>query len=328
MSDLLIIDAPSVRKLLTMPLCMDAMKAAAVAVTRKAVTVPLRRSVSLHDGSGSLLLMPGSSLGPDTYGAKLISLHAANVDRGLPVIQGFISLFDHGTGAPIAIIHGAALTAIRTAAASGMATQLLARKDVQTHGIFGAGVQASTHAAAVLAARPNVKETIIWARNEMKAEELANKLSDEFNTYVRATNDKKEAARCDVVTTVSGASSPLVFGKWLTAGAHLNIVGAHTADAREVDTQTILNSAVYVETVDTAFKEAGDLIIPEQEGVFSRNDIAGEIGDVLLGNKSGRESDDQITLYKSLGNAAQDIHAGWAVYREALDKKIGVSVPF
>ena len=328
MPDLLIIDSDTVKKLLTMPLCIDAMEAAAIAVSNQGITAPQRRAMALHDRSGVLMLMPGSSVAPPVYGAKMISLHEGNPQRGLPAIQGYVSLFDHHTGAPLAIIEGAALTGIRTAAASGMATRLLARKNARSHGVFGAGVQARTHIEAVIAARPSIKETLIWARNYGKAQALAEELTQELGINISVTPEPQMAAACDIVTTVTAANAPVVLGKWLKPGTHMNVVGGHLASVREVDTEAVLASSVYVETVETAFAEAGELIIPQQEGVFAQTDVAGEIGDVASGKKAARVSEGQITLYKSLGNVSQDLYAAWAVYNQAKDKNFGVSVPF
>lgn len=328
--ELLIIDGDTVRQLLTMPLCIDAMKTAAVALSGDGFTAPNRMILPLKlekdAREGQLLVMPGAFGGGPVYGIKVISFHPDNPRTGRPAFQGVVNLFDQETGAPIAVIDGLAITAIRTAAASGMATGLLAPRHVKTHGIFGAGVQARAHAAAIIAARPSIEKTLIWARDNAKAESLAETLKSELGISVRACGNAKTVAACDVVSTVTGSPDPVLKSEWVNAGAHLNAVGAHTPLAREVDTETVLRSRVFVETIATAFKEAGELIIPEKEGVFSRADVVAEIGDVAAGKHEGRKSSQEITLYKSLGNAAQDLYAAWTVYDQAKSKGAGTSV--
>lgn len=327
-SEVLIIDSATVRKALSMDDCIDAMQDAAVAVSQHTLNAPLRSAVPLYDKSGTLLLMPGSISDPQVYGAKLISLHGKNPAKGLPAIQGFVSLFDHQTGAPIAFIEGVTITAIRTAAASAMATRLLARQDAKTHGVFGAGVQAKSHIQAIHCVRPAIEETLVWARDRDKADQFVKTVSDELKVNVRAAKSVQEVAGADIVTTVTASPTPILQGKWLADGAHINLVGGHTPNEREADTDTITRSHIFVETLDAAFTEAGDLIIPQNEGVFSSSDVAGEIGAVALGHIKGRICDDEVTLYKSLGNVSQDLYAAWVAYTNAQKHGLGTKVSF
>lgn len=295
------------------------------AASESRIAVPQRLITPLIDGSGFMTLMPGSTLQPRIYGAKVISVHPGNSARGLPGHQGFVALFDHDTGTPVAIIDGAQVTATRTAAASALATRTLARADAKTHGVFGAGVQAEAHVEAINAVR-NIERVTLWARDQAKAEALANKLRELHRCEIRVTADPAEAAACDVVTTVTSAQEPVLRGAWLNPGTHLNLVGAHSPKTREIDDDVVRKSAIYVDLMRSALNEAGDLLIPIRSRVISNKDIVGEIGQVLAGAVAGRQHAAQITLYKSLGIFAQDLIAAAHVYQVACERNVGSNV--
>lgn len=279
----------------------------------------------LADDSGSFGLMPGSLLEPPVYGAKVLSLHPDNPSRGLPMIQGFVVLFDHSNGELKALIEGAEVTAIRTAAASGLATRELARRSSSTHGVFGTGVQAATHIDAIAAVRP-IEKVLVWGRDYAKAQAFADQQAARTAADIIAVDDPEPAANCDVVSTATAAADPVLRGAWLQPGAHVNLVGAHTATTREADSDALARSSIYVDLLDSAMNEAGDVLIPIQEGRVSASDIVGEIGQLLLGDIKGRADDDQITLYKSVGVVAQDLFAAEYVLREAEARSKGLVV--
>ena len=328
MPDIHLIDGKTVRDLLTMDLCIEVMGKAVIAATNKSIALPPRMWMPLYDKSGSLGLMPGSASEQSIYGVKVVGLHPDNPQEGRPTVQGFVALFEHETGAPVAIINAAELTAIRTAAVSGLATKLLARPDVERHGILGTGAQALTHAEAILSARPSVKETVIWGRDVSKAKAVADAIKERTGVNARATEHAEDAAACDVVTTVTGAKTPILRGAWLPDGAHINLVGSHEPNRREADTLTITRSSVFVDLRESALAEAGDLLIPIEEGALSADDIVGEIGAVAQGRVRGRIDADEVTLFKSLGNIAQDIYAADALLRKAVNSGVGAIVEF
>jgi ornithine cyclodeaminase/alanine dehydrogenase-like protein (mu-crystallin family) len=320
-----IINRKEVGRLLPMAACIDAMAEAMRAASGGAVSMPLRLFTPLADDSGSLGLMPGSTLDPPFFGAKVISLLFDNPAKGLPTVQGYVSLFDHETGRPVALIEGASVTAIRTAAASGLATRELARQDARTHGVFGTGVQAVTHIDAVACAR-DISRVVVWGRNAEKARRFAAEQAERVQIDISATDDPAEAASCDVVSTVTAATQPILRGEWLRPGCHLNLVGVHTPEAREADTAAIKRSRVYVDLMESAMNEAGDLLIPIGEGAIDKRHILGEIGQVLAGEIAGRTGESDITLYKSLGIVAQDLFAAAHIYARALEEGVGVEV--
>ncbi len=319
-----IVNAKQVRDLLTMPLCVDAMAQAMQAVSDGDIKTPPRLIFPLIDDSGFFALMPGSTLEPAVYGAKVVSLHPSNPAQGRPAIQGFVSLFEHETGTPIALIEGAEITAIRTAAASGLATRELARKDATSHGVLGTGVQARTHVAAIAAAR-QIERVVIWGRDLAKATALAAELAHEFGGTITA-GSIEEATSCDIVSAVTGSAEPVVFKSQIKPGTHLNMVGAHSPSTRETEGALVGASSVYVDSYESARNEAGDLLIAEKEGHFKLADIVGEIGEVVSGAKPARQSDDEITLYKSLGVVGQDLFAAELVFRLAAAQDIGTLV--
>jgi ornithine cyclodeaminase len=320
-----IINRQEVERLLPMAACIDVLADAMRAASGGAVSMPLRMFTPLADDSGSFGLMPGSTLDPPFFGAKVISLLPGNPARGLPMVQGYVSLFDHGTGRPVALIEGASVTAIRTAAASGLATRELARANARTHGLFGTGVQAVTHIDAVACAR-DIREVVVWGRDAEKTRRFAKEQSARVQADVRATDDPAEAAGCDVVSMVTAATQPVLKGEWLKPGCHVNLVGVHTPTAREADTAAITRSRVYVDLMESALNEAGDLLVPIGEGAIDERHILGEIGQLLAGAVPGRTDESDITLYKSLGIVAQDLFAAAHIYARAADEGAGVEV--
>jgi ornithine cyclodeaminase/alanine dehydrogenase-like protein (mu-crystallin family) len=307
-----VIDAAEVRERLSMSECIDLMAHAMTAVTRGTVSIPPRLVMPLIDNSGYLGLMPGSVSDPPIYGAKIVSLHPANALEGRPTIQGFVVLFDHRTGIPLAIVDGAQITALRTAAASGLATRMLARPDARTLGLFGYGVQASSHLESMCAVR-DIEEVLVWGRSAHKARAFAERHQQLVKARVRPVTDASDAAACDVVCTVTAAAHGVIEGGWLRPGAHVNLVGAHSCTTREADTRLIQRSRVFVDSLASALSEAGDILIPIKEGAIDALHVQGEIGAVILGEIAGRRSEDEITVYKSVGVVTQDLFAANAV---------------
>ena len=324
---LTIVNAAGVRKLLPMNECIDVMEPAMIAASTGAISMPPRLVARLIDESGLLVLMPGSSTELAAFGAKVINLIPGNPAKGLPAIQGFIALFDHATGAPLALIDGAEVTAIRTAAASGLATRLLARRDAHTCGIFGNGVQAVTHIDAMRAVRA-VDEIVVWGRNPDNSKSFAREQAKRTGIKVRATADPADAGACDLVCTVTTSPEPILAGEWVKPGAHVNLVGAHSLNAREADTALIIKSSVYVDLMESTRNEGGDIMIPVDEGAIDETHIIGELGELLEGKIPGRQDDRQVTLYQSHGINAQDLFAAKDIYAKALKSDEGTTVDF
>jgi ornithine cyclodeaminase/alanine dehydrogenase-like protein (mu-crystallin family) len=324
---LLVIRAADVRNLLPMAECIDVMDRAMRAFSAKTVKTPSRIIASLDGDSGYFILMPGEMKSPPVYGAKIVGLHPGNPAQGRPAVQGFVTLFDRNTGAPVALVDGAKITATRTAAASALATRVLARKNASSHGIFGTGVQAASHLDSVSLVR-DIKSVFIWGRDHEKAREFARVHAEQSGIQIIAVENPAEAANCDIISLVTNSPEPVLQGTWLQPGAHLNLVGAHEPHDREVDSEAVSRSTIYVDSREGALSEAGDLLIPIAEGTISEKDIVGEIGNVLLDNRPGRKNEQQITLYKSLGIVAQDLYAAEHVFSKALKSGRGQLVEF
>jgi ornithine cyclodeaminase len=220
----------------------------------------------------------------------------------------------------VAVIDGTEITALRTAAVSGLATRELARADASSLGVFGTGVQAARHIAAVSAVRP-IEEIRIWGRDSGRAGQLAGQLAGQVcqdtGITVQAVSDPVDAAACDILCTVTGSAEPVLKGEWVQPGAHINLVGAHSLETREADTALVARSSVYVDLLASVWAEAGDIVIPIQEGAIGEDHILGELGQLLAGEIRGRTDAAEVTLYKSLGLAAQDLYAANHVYRRA-----------
>jgi ornithine cyclodeaminase/alanine dehydrogenase-like protein (mu-crystallin family) len=308
-----IIDAATVRARLPMGDCIDAMATAMAGLTRGTIAVPSRIIMPLVDQSGYFAVMPGSASEPLVYGAKVAGLHPANLAAGRPVIQGVVILFDHRTGTPLALVDGAEITALRTAAASGLATRLLAREDAHTLGLLGYSVQADAHLEAICAVR-DIREVRVWGRSAERARQFVGRHAATTGARLLAAATAREAAACDIVCAVTAAREPVILGEWVEPGAHINLVGAHAANAREADTALISRARVYVDSSAGAFSEAGDILIPLAEGAIERSHVVGEIGALLLGRVAGRSRSEEVTVYKSLGTVAQDLVAAHLVY--------------
>jgi ornithine cyclodeaminase len=211
---------------------------------------------------------------------------------------------------------GLEITAIRTAAASAVATKLLSRKNSSTLAIIGSGEQAKRHIEAILFVR-NIKQINIWSRNKKHAKDLAEQTFSKYNIPVQAADNVKEAVtNADIICTVTSSREPVLFGEWIAAGTHINAVGSSVAAARELDTAAIINSKLFTDRYESLFNEAGDFLIPKKEGVVTDDHVKAEIGEVLSGTKKGREDDKEITVFKSLGIAAEDIFSAYHIYEK------------
>ena len=304
-----ILDGEYVEEHLSMPVCIDLMADVQAAISCGRVTLPLRAINSVADGEGFFGLMPGELEAANIFGAKIVSLFPNNpAQQNLPAIQGYVLLFDRSNGSPVALIDAATVTAIRTAAASGAATRVLANETASSVALLGYGVQAHTHLEAMRAIR-DIQEAYVWGPSLEKATAFAeSKTNGELQ--VHAVASATEAVRkADIVCAVSNAHDPIVLGRELQSGSHVNLVGAHSPTTREADVEVFTRSRVFTEVTEFALAEAGDLIIPIHAGEYAAEELAGEIGAALNGDIEGRQSAEQITVYKSLGNTAQDLAA-------------------
>ena len=310
-----VLDEHDVRRLLPMGECIDVMAEALAALARGEVHNPLRFIVR-PPGEASLLgLMPAHRGGDDPLWAlKTVAIFPGNAARGLDSHQGFVALFDGETGATRALLNAGALTAIRTAAVSGVATRLLAREDSRTLAILGAGIQARAHLDAMRAVR-DFDRVVVWSRTPGRMPEL-----EEAATAEEAVRD------ADVVVTATSAAEPILERSWLKTGAHVNAVGSSIPTTRELDTATMRDAALFVDRRESTVNEAGDFLFPQREGAIGPEHIRAELGELLIGAAEGRRSPEELTVFKSLGLAVEDLAAAEHVLRRAEAEGVGTLV--
>jgi ornithine cyclodeaminase/alanine dehydrogenase-like protein (mu-crystallin family) len=320
----LILNHDEVERLLDMPGCMAAMEEALIALARGDFHLPLRPVVRPPGESSLLGLMPTHRGGKrPLYGLKTVAVFPDNPERGLDPHQGSVTLYDGTTGEVIAIMNATPITAIRTAAVSGVATRVLAREDARQLAVIGAGHQAGPHIAAMLEARP-FEQIRIAARSYASAQRLA----DEWPIAIAVETAEEAVRDADVVCTVTSSAEPVVLGDWLEPGAHVNAVGACFPHTRELDTAAVAKAAFFTDRRESCENEAGDYVIPLREGAIADGHIKAELGEVLAGTAPGRTSEDEITVFESLGLAVEDLASAEYLERRALQTGTGTTVEF
>lgn len=326
---LLYLGSDEVESLLPMGECIALMEGVLRDLALGAAVQPLRSVMRLEGRPGLLGIMPGQIQvegGPSVSvaGVKVVSIFPGNRERGDESHFGAVLLFETETGRPIAYLDAAAITAIRTAAVSAVATRLLARFDAGDLALLGAGVQARTHLAALREVR-ELRRVRVWSRRPESARRFAAEESARHRLPVEAAPSVAAAvAGADLVCTITASREPVLAGEWLSPGVHVNAVGASVAAARELDSAAVARARLFVDRRESTINESGDFLIPLREGVIAEDHIQGEIGDLLLGRIPGRRSANEITLFKSLGLAVEDLAAAHHVYRQAVAQGRGI----
>lgn len=314
----------AVADLLPMADCIDAVRRALGDLARGEGIQPLRPVMWLPERIGALGMMPGYLGSIDTIGIKTVSVFPGNAGSEYDSHQGTVMLFDSGNGRLKAVIDATEITAIRTAAASAVATDLLAREDSSVLAILGAGVQGHRHARAIPLVRP-IDETRVWSRTPESAERLV------ANTdgNARAVSSVEEAvAGADIVCTTTASPDPILSGSLLEEGMHVNAVGSSVPIARELDSDAMARSRIFVDRRESTVNESGDFIMAREEGAVDDDDIVAELGEIIVGADPGRGSDQEITLFVSLGIAVEDIASADLVYRNAVESNRGFTFEF
>lgn len=312
--------------------CIDVMAEAFRALARGDAVMPLRSVTALPGSPNLLAVMPGQ-LGVNTperhraaLGAKVITVFPGNDATPFDSHMGVVLLFDAELGRLLALIDASSVTAIRTAAVSGVATHLLARPDAGDLAILGAGVQAMTHLEAMRLVR-TIRRIRAWSRSPERARAFAERARKRFGVTIETVGTPEVAVRgADIICTVTAAREPVLQGGWLSSGAHVNAVGAAIPTARELDTVAVQRARVFVDRRESAMAEAGDLLIPMAEGAITAGHIQGELGEVLLGKVPAREGPDDVTLFKSLGLAVEDLAAARHIYEKGVALGTGIWV--
>jgi ornithine cyclodeaminase len=232
-------------------------------------------------------------------------------------------LFSRETGELLALMNASEITATRTAAVSAVATRLLAREDAHQLGIIGAGVQARTHLIALDAVR-SIKQARVACRNIEHAQELVHEMQPRFSFPIEVVRTNEEAVRgADLIVTATSSQEPVINKDWISAGAHVNAIGTHSSNSREIDSATMAAARIFTDRRESALNEAGDYLLAAKEGLINADSILGEVGELLIGTKRGRTSEDDITLFKSLGLAIEDVACAEYLYQKALSENRG-----
>ncbi len=270
------------------------------------------RTVTPLPGGGIMGYMPAALEG--MFGAKLITVFHHNSSRGLPSHQGSVLVFDEQDGSLMGIMDGQAITEIRTGAASAVATDLLARPEADTLALLGAGAQARSHLLAIREVR-TLRQVRVWDRDPLRSEAFAREMGERTGLEILPCATAREAAEgADILCTLTSSATPILKRDWVKPGAHINAVGACQRDARELDSALAAQSEFYCDNVESVLAEGGDFLIPLEEGLFEREHLRGTVGQLLLGQLPGRTGPEQITIYESLGIAAEDIACAKALY--------------
>ncbi|MGH7598268.1 MAG: ornithine cyclodeaminase family protein [bacterium] len=322
----LIVNQSEVAQWLPMHECMDVMAEALKMLAAGKTILPLRPIMWLPEKIGALGMMPAYVQDLNAMGLKVLTIFPGNHGTPYDSHQGAVLLFEAKHGCLLAVIDATEITAIRTAAVSGVATKILAREDAHDLAILGAGTQARTHLEAMLLAR-KITRVRVWSRNADHTRQFAERESRRLGIAIEPMETAREAVvEADIICTTTAADEPVVLGAWIKNGAHLNAVGACVPTARELDTAAMLKSRLFVDRRESALNEAGDFIIAKKEGALDDNHIRGELGEILLGQVQGRASAEEITLFKSLGLAIEDLASAQHIYKKMLEKGVGTRI--
>ena len=315
----LLVGHRDVLALLPMSECIEAMTDALRTLAQGGAILPLRQVVRLPDGRNAFAVMPAALEQPSALGAKVITVFPGNDATPYDSHQGAVLLFDLEYGRLIAILDASTITGLRTAAVTAVATRLLSRPESRTLALLGAGVQAATHLESVSLVRP-IRDVRVWSRSGERARRFVERVAGSGVNIVACATAREAVDGADVVCTVTSSREPVVSREWLAPGTHVNAVGASLPTARELDSATIAAARLFVDRRESATHEAGDFLMPKREGLVGDDHIVGEIGELLVDTPriAGRRSADELTVFKSLGLAIEDVAAARRIYDRAV----------
>ena len=326
---ILVLSRADVDRLLPMAECVEVMRDALSALARGEVHQPLRMVVRPPDAAGLLAVMPAYTGGAQpAFGLKAVGIFPGNADLDKDTHQGAVLLFDGGTGEPRALANASAVTEIRTAAVSAVATDVLARPDAGDLAIIGAGAQARAHLAAIAVVRP-LRRIRVTSRTAASAHRLAAEVQGSTPVPVEVVESTMDTvAGADLIVTATMSAEPVLRREWLAPGVHINAVGASVPTSRELDTATVAAASLYVDRRESTLNESGDYLLAVRDGAIGPGHIRAEVGEVLIGAQPGRTTPEEITLFKSLGLAVQDLAAIAYLYDKARQLGTGSWVEF
>lgn len=325
MSTIKFFSAEDVNHALAMNKAIDAMAEAFVQLSSDEAMVPLRTPLKMSRFNAGALFMPGYLPGANLVGVKTVTVHKDNPSKGLPRIYAMVQIFDAGTGRPLAVIDGESLTAIRTGAVSGLATKYLARENSEILAIIGTGAQADAQLEAVRYVR-NITKAFVFDIDLKRAENFAERNSKKFGIEIKSSTDKSDISLADIICTATSSLNPVFDDMDLKNGVHINGIGSYRPDMCEIPSGTILRSKLVVDQKNACLAEAGDIIQPIEKGIFTEGQIHAEMGEIILGQKQGRESEDEVTVFKSVGLAVQDLAAAKVILDKDQESDLGTSI--
>ncbi len=324
---MLVLTRRDVQQLVPMRDAIELMKLAFQELSAERAESPLRSAVRVADGA-VMLLMPAYVPAAQALGFKVVSVFEGNSARGLPTISAMVCLLDESTGVPSAILNGAYLTALRTGAISGAATDLLAREDARHLVVIGAGAQGLTQAAAVAAVRPIEKITVVDVSPE-SLERYRQQIAEDWPDLadrVETTSDAGVVAQADVICTATTSRTPVFSDGDVRPGTHINAIGAFTPEMQELPEETVARATIVVDQIEAVLEEAGDFIIPIAKGTLDKGRLERELGRIVAGEAGARTTVDEITLFKSVGNAVQDVTVARRAVERAIESGTGQQV--
>jgi len=321
-----ILSREDVRRALPMRQAIEAIKGAFAQLSTGQADVPLRVALNVPRHNGVTLFMPAYLAADDQMAVKIVSVFNDNPAKGLPLIHAVVVVVDATTGEPVAVMDGTYLTALRTGAASGAATDLLAREDARVVAIFGAGAQGRTQLEAVCTMRP-IKAAWVYDVVPERAAAYAAEMSQRLSLPVKVAASPSEAVcQADIICTATTSTTPAFADADVRPGTHVNAVGAYTPQMQEIPAETVLRAKVVIDHRQASLAEAGDLLIPLRQGLITEAHIYAELGEIAAGLKPGRASQEEVTLFKSVGVAVQDVAAASAVLTAAKRLGLGAEV--
>jgi alanine dehydrogenase len=318
-----------VRQAVSMAQAIEIVKRAFAQLSADKAVVPIRTQLEVKSHEGITLFMPAYLQESDDLGVKIVSVFPRNLETGLPTIHALVVVVDAETGCPAAVMDGTYLTALRTGAASGAATDLLARTDAEVAAVFGVGAQGRTQLEAVCQVR-DIEKVWVYDVNREAAEKYAQEMRERGGRFpgdmIVASSPTEAVREADVICTATTSKTPVFADADLKAGVHINAIGAFTPEMQEVPEETIQRARLVVDSREACWAEAGDLIIPRDKGLISEDDTYAELGEIAAGTKRGRETEEEITFFKSVGNAVQDVSVARKVLEEAGRLGLGLEV--
>ena len=320
-----VLSGTDIASAISMREAIDLMREGFCALATGNVNVPIRMSMPFGESGGRALFMPVYSADHAQVGLKVVHASPQNAERGLPLIHAIVMLHDAETGIPLALMDGEYITSLRTGAGAGLATELLARPDSSVLAIIGTGVQAATQVEAVCTVRP-IQKVMVFGRSPKHTQRFIETMEQRLEITTLKAGEPAELRDADIVCTATTSLTPVFSAEHLSLGTHINGIGSYRPDMSEIPVEVVANAKVVVDQRDACLHEAGDLILPIQKGVFDESHIHAELGEILTGQAHGRSNDSEITFFKSVGNAIQDLVVASFLEKKARDLKLGTEV--